>query len=511
MNDRPSLIGAAIGNYRIVSPLGEGGMGAVYLGEHPLIGKRVALKVLHSEFASNGDVVARFFNEARAVNEIGHPNIVDVLDFGHIPSDPPFVYLIMEYLDGWSLAASLQAHGAFEPARALHVAQQIADALAASHAHGIVHRDLKPDNVFLLSKGQHRDFVKVLDFGIAKLSSSGRVSSRTRTGVVMGTPAYMSPEQCEGRSDVDGRTDVYALGVLLFEMLTGRLPFVAQGFGEMLVQHLTVPAPRVSSIDPRIPGAVCAIVARALEKAPERRFSSMAEMVAALRDPVAFEAGVPLAAPVEQLPAWQIPQESGSAKRPTTLGTSVGERPVSLHGARKSRRALVIGLLSAAAAAAIGVAVHVATDHEIASAPTPTPEPAPAPAPAPAPVPPIPAPLVPQVVTLTVSAAAPDARVFLDGVPQGAANTPIVLLPSETPVTVLVRATNYQDWTMSVTPRRDLQIEAALVPEAKPELKPYSDPHPRPHPHPHPQQPQSQPQDTCANSDPDCLLAPRFH
>src|SRR6188768_936711 len=167
-----SLIGATVGNYKVVSKLGEGGMGSVFLAEHPLIGKKVALKVLHPEYASNPEVVGRFFNEARAVNEIGHPNIVDVVDYGTVtrPGERELVYFIMEYLDGESLAEVLKRDAPLPTLRAVNVALQIADALAASHEKGVIHRDLKPDNVFLIDRGRESDFVKVLDFGIAKLS-----------------------------------------------------------------------------------------------------------------------------------------------------------------------------------------------------------------------------------------------------------------------------------------------------------------------------------------------------
>src|SRR5262249_46856431 len=215
------------GNYRVVAKLGEGGMGAVYLAEHPLIGKKVALKVLRED---NAEAAERFFNEARAVNAIGHPNIVDILDYGVVGSS---VYLIMELLVGESLGALLAREAPLPVERALPIAVQIADALAACHAKGVIHRDLKPDNVFLLAG----DRVKLLDFGIAKLTSGQR--RETGKGMVIGTPAYMSPEQCEGRRDIDARADIYALGILTYEMLTGTVPFSGDGYGDVLNQHIT--------------------------------------------------------------------------------------------------------------------------------------------------------------------------------------------------------------------------------------------------------------------------------
>jgi serine/threonine-protein kinase len=283
------LIGQTIGNYLVTQKLGEGGMGAVYLGTHPQIGKKVAIKVLHQEFASNQDVTQRFFNEAKAVNDIGHPNIVDIVDFGIIQTGPStsLVYFIMEYLPGQTLSQLLRAESSMPPERAFQIAMQVADALSASHKAGIVHRDLKPDNIILISRGRERDFVKLLDFGIAKLTGDGSMSQRTRTGLVMGTPAYMSPEQCEGRATVDYRTDIYALGIVLYEMLTGRVPFIGEGYGEILVQHLTqrpVPPSSYRMLPPHIE----LVVLKALEKRQEMRYPNMDEFIRAMADPVGY-------------------------------------------------------------------------------------------------------------------------------------------------------------------------------------------------------------------------------
>jgi serine/threonine-protein kinase len=283
------IIGQTIGNYLVTQKLGEGGMGAVYLAEHPSIGKKVALKVLHSEFSSNEDVVTRFFNEAKAVNNIGHPNIVDITDYGIIQGlgKEHLVYFIMEYLGGVTLSKVIRTESPIAPERSLNIALQVADALAASHRCGIIHRDLKPDNIMLTSRGRERDFVKLLDFGIAKLTGGAAGSSKTRTGIVMGTPAYMSPEQCDGRGNIDHRTDVYALGIVIYEMLCGRVPFLGEGYGEVLVQHLTqppVPPSQFRIVNPHVE----AVVLKALEKRVEMRYPTMEEMIRAISDPVTF-------------------------------------------------------------------------------------------------------------------------------------------------------------------------------------------------------------------------------
>ncbi|MBA3822197.1 MAG: serine/threonine protein kinase, partial [Deltaproteobacteria bacterium] len=265
-------------------------MGSVYLAEHPTIGKKVALKVLHSEFSANQEVAARFFNEAKAVNDIGHPNIVDIVDFGIIQSAggrDQLVYFIMEYLAGNTLSQLIRTESPIPPERALAVALQVGDALSASHKCGIVHRDLKPDNIILVTRHRERDFVKLLDFGIAKLTGDAAGSSRTRTGIVMGTPAYMSPEQCEGRGSIDHRTDIYALGIVLYEMMTGRVPFIGDGYGEILVQHLTqtpIPPSQFRMMNAHVE----AVVMKALEKRVELRYPTMDEMMHAMSDPVGY-------------------------------------------------------------------------------------------------------------------------------------------------------------------------------------------------------------------------------
>ncbi|CAN5244477.1 hypothetical protein BH11MYX1_BH11MYX1_31370 [soil metagenome] len=285
------LIGQTVGNYLVTQRLGEGGMGAVYLAEHPTIGKKVALKVLHAEFATNTEVVERFFNEAKAVNSIAHPNIVDIVDYGVIQTGPKgsdqLVYFIMEYLAGQTLAQIVRTEAPLPPERALTIALQVADALAASHRAGIVHRDLKPDNIILVQRGRDADFVKLLDFGIAKLTTEGRSGNRTRTGLVLGTPAYMSPEQCEGSAKVDHRTDIYALGICLYEMLVGRVPFIGEGYGEILVQHLTqkpIEPSRYRMMSPHVEQ----VVLKALEKRQDMRYPTMDEFIRAMADPVGY-------------------------------------------------------------------------------------------------------------------------------------------------------------------------------------------------------------------------------
>jgi serine/threonine-protein kinase len=286
-------VGQTIGNYRITTKLGEGGMGVVYLAEHPVIGKKVAMKAIHPELSRNAEVVSRFMTEAKSVNQIGHEHIVDIADFGNTP-DGDF-YFVMELLQGEPLSERLKRDGALPPQRAIAIATQIADALAASHDHGIIHRDLKPENVFLISRGGDHDFVKVLDFGLAKLTSGEeRMTHKTRTGYLMGTPYYMSPEQCEGKAEIDPRSDIYSLGVLLFEMLTGKVPFGGEGYGEIIVKHITMPPPSVRSLVQQVTHELDLILYRALAKNRDDRFQTMGQFRDAIRDPTGYLRGAPL-------------------------------------------------------------------------------------------------------------------------------------------------------------------------------------------------------------------------
>ncbi len=261
-----------IGPYRIIRKLGQGGMGAVFEGINDAIERRVAIKVLHPEIAQNPEFTRRFFNEARVVNRVSHPGLVQVSDYGQMPDGT--AYIVMEFLEGESLGSRLKRSSApVGLEETLSLSRQIADALAATHAKGIIHRDLKPDNVMLVadpeSPGGKR--AKILDFGIAKLTVDKTNRPKTRTGAVMGTPAYMSPEQCQDAKGIDGKTDVYALGIMLYQMTAGGLPFKAATFSAMILQHIQVePLPLISK-NPALPREVCELVHAMLAKNPQVR------------------------------------------------------------------------------------------------------------------------------------------------------------------------------------------------------------------------------------------------
>lgn len=312
--------GTRIGPYRIVGKLGEGGMGAVYEAVHTTIERRVAIKILHTEHAANRQLAARLFNEARAVNIVGHPGLVQVSDFGQTDG---LTYMVMECLNGESLAARLDRLQRLSQDQALRIVHQLASALSATHAHGIVHRDLKPGNVMLVADPADpvAERVKLLDFGIAKLSPASQLSTdaRTSTGLLMGTPLYMSPEQCRGDVEIDGRTDVYALGIMMYEMLEGEPPFDAVSPLALLNMHVSRPLPKLTSGASR---AATALVEAMLRKDAAAR-PTMAQIAAVTAEPGRLEFTA-----VEQLLAVPeaAPDPSAADLRPhPMLGMGTGQ------------------------------------------------------------------------------------------------------------------------------------------------------------------------------------------
>jgi serine/threonine protein kinase/TPR repeat protein len=359
------MIGQVVGSYQIASVIGEGGMGVVYLGQHAMLNRRAAIKVLLPEYSRDQDMVRRFFNEARAANAIRHPGIVEIHDFGFAADGRAFI--IMELLEGESLQQRIghghggrQGHrGWLPPASAVLIARQIAGALGAAHRVGIVHRDLKPDNVYLIRDPEvpGGERIKLLDFGIAKLGDRSQVSpqERTRTGIIMGTPTYMAPEQCRGAGEVDHRADLYALGCILYRMLCGRAPFPGLGDGETLAAHIHLPVERPRSLVSGLPADLEALVLRLLEKNPALRHQSTDELIADL-DRLSV-AGL----------ASQPPRDAGESGHVistlTHAATPRSRASASNMSRPGSRRALVLAIVATFATVGAGVAVLVVTDR----------------------------------------------------------------------------------------------------------------------------------------------------
>lgn len=326
---RDPLLGSVIDDrYAVEGVLGEGGMGTVYQVRHTSLGRSFALKVLRRDLAEDTDLAPRFTQEAKAAASIAHPHVVQITDFGALPSGQP--YFVMELVEGRPLGHIVRESGRLSAARAANIARQVAEALAAAHASGVVHRDLKPDNVQVVPSPTG-DIVKVLDFGLAKVAGTSRF---TRKGMVFGTPHYMSPEQAAGEP-ADHRVDIYALGIVLYEMLTGRLPFEADSFMGVLAKHLyELPdAPSRVAGTSGTEASLDAIVMRCLEKKPDHRYAAMGEVVLALSnvappqlsepapptssekfegEPMTFDAGPMSARPARRPLVWLVALGAGA-------------------------------------------------------------------------------------------------------------------------------------------------------------------------------------------------------
>lgn len=278
------MIGQSLGSYRIIDTLGEGGMGVVYVAEHELIGRKAAVKRLLPEYSNNKDMVDRFFNEARAATMIKHPGIVQIFDFGY--ADDGSAYIVMEFLEGEELTQRIESAGRLPVDEVYHLSRQLGSALAAAHSAGIIHRDLKPDNIHIVKDPQvpGGERIKILDFGIAKLLGNSPTTAKTRTGAMMGSPMYMSPEQCRGAGEVDLRADIYSLGCVMYHMATGRPPFDAGGVGEIIGKHIYEQPAEPRSYAPDLPDALQAIILRTLEKDPDARHATMDDLIQAIDD-----------------------------------------------------------------------------------------------------------------------------------------------------------------------------------------------------------------------------------
>jgi serine/threonine-protein kinase len=458
------MVGETLGSYRIVSRLGAGGMGEVYLAQHTRIHRRAAIKVLLPELSSNQEVVGRFFSEARATSTIRHHGIVEVLDCD--VHDSGRAYIVMELLEGDSLAGRLAKQRDFgrDLGRVFTVAASIADAVGAAHAKGIVHRDLKPDNVFLANDAEAPTgfTVKILDFGIAKLMGKDAdgglsVSARTRTGSLIGTPGYMSPEQCRGASRVDHRTDIYSLGCIVYEMLAGRLPFIYRGFGELISAHMTEPPPTFAELGVAgVPAGLEAFVRRLLAKSPDDRFATMTDVIAAIRT-VEQDPGVVSTLRVSPRPVVRPArtQMLPVVAPATTFTAQAAEKLRSREVPRRSPMVMILVGLVVVGAAAFGVQQSgLLSGDRVVSPP---------PAAVPAPPPP------PRKISITVGDAPDGLAVLVDGEPQE--------LPLELPVgdqvhELTFRAPGFKPRVVHVDASTSRLLTLSMQPEAPPVVSP---------------------------------------
>lgn len=440
-----------IGPYRVVRKLGEGGMGAVYEAVHQVISRRVAVKVLHPDAGQSADSINRFLNEARAANLIGHPGLVQITDFGNLPDGSG--YLVMEYLAGDTLAARLKhSGGKLPPEDAVQIAVQFASALAACHKKGIIHRDLKPGNAMLvpdpaMATGER---LKVLDFGLAKLSEVLEAAFvKTHSAAVLGTPLYMSPEQCEGAGRVDAKTDVYALGCILYELLAGRPPFLGEGTGQVIGQHLFKQPEPLTTYAPQVPAGLAELVARLLVKSKDER-------------PTMRETQKALEALAQELPPPQrheTAEPSGAATADTlpamglasTLGQGAGEPGTSRVPWRPPRRMLVTAGL--VALFALGFLIWV-TRAPRSAVPLPSPVVAAAPPAA-------------KQVTIRVDSEPPGALVIDDRDNEILGKTPWqrTAPPRAGQLDLTLRLSGHQDQAVTVNQSADDRAYVALTPK----------------------------------------------
>jgi serine/threonine-protein kinase len=453
-------VGTVLGDrYRIIRRLGEGGMGTVYEAEHTSIGRRVAVKVLHPEYARKQELVERFELEARAAGSIGHEHIVAVLDFGTHEQVP---YIAMEFLHGENLADVVERVRVLPVEIAAAIVGQVLAALAAAHAKGIVHRDLKPENVFLQRRGHGEpDVVKLLDFGISKFTGDENAVSRslTRTGVLMGTPVYMSPEQALARKDVDHRADLYAAGVLLYLLVTGRLPFDAESHAELLmaIVYRKPPPTPPTELDPTLPKALEDIIFKALEPERDLRFGSAAEFLEALR-PYGASSVVDLEnlVPSPRLLTSDVARRVTEGIAPTQVDVAT---PPPTQGAEPARSKALGPILGLSLVAAVAVGVALSQRSPASSSPV-------APRPAPSPT------VASTTVQVELQGLPADATVLLDGTPQRQHS---FSLRRGTSHQLQITAPGRQPFARTLLAERDLALEPALLPEIPPSPTPTQD------------------------------------
>ena len=438
-------------------------MGKVYLAEHPGIGRLAAVKVLTPGDAADPQIVSRFITEARAANSIRHPNIVDIYDSGVLEGGTP--YIIMEFLDGEPLKDAL-SRGPLPIDDAIDWGCQIAEALAAAHAHDVVHRDLKPDNLILVADPRRlgKKQVKVLDFGIAKLQHRTLDQvHKTRTGSLLGTPLYMSPEQCMSQKDIDARTDIYSLGVILYEMVAGRRPFDSDGVYAVISMHINEPPVSPSTFRPDLPRDLEAIIMQALAKAPANRQESMAVLHSRLElargNPAASSEALARVQYDRLRPVPLPAAQHATSPEIKTLGDTAVSKVVTGktgYSRNPARRRLAIAGAVVAAVAGIYV-LGPFGDKPVAPRPGPTPVPT---APIPAAMTPPPPPAAPMPVEIQLDSVPTGASVFVDDVLVGTTPTRFKTADTSKPVEFTFRVQGFEAEKIRALPAHGLNISA---------------------------------------------------
>lgn len=478
--------GQVVGEYQVEGKLGEGGFGTVYKGVHPLIGKRVAIKVLNREFSANPEIVSRFISEARAVNQIQHRNIIDIFSFGQLEDKRQ--YFVMEMLEGMPLDTYLSRRGRLPVEEAVAVLRPISRALDAAHGQGIAHRDLKPENIFLSFLEDGAPFPKLLDFGIAKLMGDHTSGHKTGTGMPIGTPFYMSPEQCRGRG-VDHRTDIYSFGVMLFELLGGERPFGGEEMMDLMLKHIGETPPSITSVAPELRAELDAPLLHMMSKEAAERpasvsaaleeFAQVAGAAGYAVDAVAFSSSKTASAPGGQTSSSSetvralTPMVTPAAVAPTVAGTTASTGatlPVQVE--RKGRGAMV-GVVVGVAVVALGAGAFVmlgsgGAEPQAAAPPAPPPPPPPEETAAPKKpavevVPTVAKPALPERIELTVDSKPKVVEVFVGDDKLGDSKAPIEMARGDMPVELVFKAAGYLPKTLEVTPKANSVVSVSLV------------------------------------------------
>jgi serine/threonine-protein kinase len=452
----------------------------VYRAVHPLIGKGVAIKVLNRQFSANPEMVSRFIAEARAANQIRNKNIIDIFGFGALPDGRQ--YYVMELLEGMTLDRYLAQRGRLSPAEAIPILRGVARALDAAHATGIVHRDLKPENIFLEVDEDRGIVPKLLDFGIAKLMDEAEASHRTRTGVPIGTPHYMSPEQCRGLR-VDHRTDVYSFGIVAYQLLTGNVPFPGDSYMDIMFKHASETPARISEACPGLPNALDLPIRRMLEKQAENRPSSVGEALESLAGAArgagfdvevrAVRSAPHSGTPVHALTPADFSRLASAETMQAPASGTLDNVATAASPPTKSRSALVwvlaavVGIGAVAGALLLWPKGRRPPEREPARAALAAPAPPPTTArPAIEPKTPPPA-KKSERVKLRIQSRPSEVDVYLDGEKIGTTPEAVRVPRSDEPIELEFRARGFMPEKLKVTPTEDALVKVSLRPERR--------------------------------------------